>query len=185
MAPILQAAVIQCESSDAGLLPLTVAHDRPLPPLPTPYHVLIQVKAVGLNPTDHKMVTHFPMPNTTVGCDFCGVVVESGPSSIHPLGTRVCGADFPYRKDNPYNGAFAQHVVADSRHLLIVPEGMSDLQGAALGGIGWGTAALAMADSEALGLEGLPSSPCEKDVPVVVYGGGTATGIMAVQMLKL
>ncbi|PHH92957.1 hypothetical protein CDD83_3115 [Cordyceps sp. RAO-2017] len=131
------------------------------------------------------MLTHFFMDGNTVGCDFCGIVDEAGPSSVHPPGVRVCGADFPYRPGNPYNGAFAQYAVVDSRHALRVPDGMSDVQAAALGAIGWGTAALAIADTGALNLPGLPSSPAVEPIPVLVYGGATATGIMAIQMLKL
>ncbi|KAF2129143.1 GroES-like protein [Dothidotthia symphoricarpi CBS 119687] len=181
-----QTAVIQSKTTPPRLgLPLVVAQSRPLPQLPTPHHVLIRVLAVGLNPTDHKMVTHFFMQGNTAGCDFCGIVQEVGPqSSLHP-GDRVAGADFPYRPSNPYNGAFAEYATADSRHVLKIPAHVSDLQAAAIGAIGWGTAALAISDPDALNLPGLPSAPAEKCIPVLVYGGATATGIMAIQMLKL
>lgn len=63
-------------------LPLIVAHSRPVPDLPLPYHVLVRVLAVGLNPTDHKMITHFYMDGNTVGCDFCGIIESAGSSSV-------------------------------------------------------------------------------------------------------
>ena len=44
---------------------------------------------------------------------------------------------------------------------------------------------MAVSDSEALNLAGLPSKPVENPIPVLVYGDATATGIMAIQMLKL
>ncbi|KAI1768456.1 GroES-like protein [Hypoxylon sp. FL1150] len=179
-----QTAVVQSKTRGSGI-PLTVVASRPLPKLTTPYHVLVRIEAVGLNPTDHKMITHFYMEGNTAGCDFCGVIQEAGPQSLYPVGTRVAGADFPYRPDNPYNGAFAEYAAADSRHLLRIPDGMTSLQGAAIGAIGWGTAALAISDPEALNLPGLPSQPSEKGQLVLVYGGATATGIMAIQMLKL
>lgn len=185
MPPNTQTAIVQSRGkADTSLLPLVVASGRPIPNLPSPYHVLVRVLAVGLNPTDHKMVTHFYMEGNTVGCDFCGIVETAGSSSLLPVGVRVCGADFPYRPNNPNNGAFAQYAVADSRHVLRVPDTWSDLQGAALGAIGWGTSCLAMADREALNLQGTPSCPAEKALPVLVYGGATATGILAIQMLK-
>jgi NADPH:quinone reductase-like Zn-dependent oxidoreductase len=181
-----QTSVVQSNaSSRKSGLPLVISHGRPLPQLTTPYHVLVRVLAVGLNPTDHKMITHFYMEGNTAGCDFCGVIEEAGPQSIHPVGTRVAGADFPYRPGNPSNGAFAEYAVGDSRHLLRIPESMTSLQAAAVGAIGWGTAALAISDPDALNLPGLPSKPAEKCLPVLVYGGATATGIMAIQMLKL
>ena len=181
-----QTAVIQSKTPPRPSgLPLVIAHDRPLPALPTPYHVRVRVLAVGLNPTDHKMVTHFFMENNTAGCDFCGIVEEAGPQSVLGLGLRVCGADFPYRPSNPFNGAFAEYATADSRHLLRIPDPISDLQSAAIGAIGWGTAALAISDPSALNLSGLPSRPDTRGLPVLVYGGATATGILAIQMLKL
>lgn len=180
-----QTAVIQSSIPSApNRLPLIVAHGRPLPPLPSPHHVRVRVLAVGLNPTDYKMVTHFFMQDNTAGCDFCGVIVQVGPESALGLGLRVCGADFPYRPSNSYNGAFAEYAIADARHLLRIPDSVSDLQAAAIGAIGWGTAALAMSDPTALNLPGLPSKPDARHLPVLVYGGATATGIMAIQMLK-
>ncbi|RYP50276.1 hypothetical protein DL768_004170 [Monosporascus sp. mg162] len=191
MLPEIQTAVVQSQGdqvpSSAGLA-VTVAHDVPVPRLPadSPHHVLVRVLAVALNPTDFKMVTYFPMPGNAVGCDFCGVV-ETGVFS-HPRGTRVCGGMFPYNLDpcsDRSNGAFSQWVVADVRLLLKVPETWTDLQGAALGGVGWGTVGLALFRPDALGLYGRPSKPTEKNEPVLVYGGATATGTMACQVLKL
>ncbi|RYN75492.1 hypothetical protein AA0117_g6387 [Alternaria alternata] len=180
-----QTAVIQSKTPPTSpRLPLVVAHGRPLPPLPSPHHVRVRVLAVGLNPTDHKMVTHFFMQNNTTGCDFCGIIVEAGSESMLGPGLRVCGADFPYRPSNPYNGAFAEYSIADARHLLRIPDSVSDLQAAAIGAIGWGTAALSMSDPTALNLPGLPSKPDARNLPILVYGGATATGIMAIQMLK-
>ena len=182
--------------------PLEVSHSVPVPlGLPSANHVLIRVLAVALNPTDHKMVTHFPIPGNVVGCDFCGVVEGSHerdgrslPSHCPPPlapGTRVCGGVFPYflsedHGSGPnFNGAFAEWVVADARLLLRVPDQWDDLQGAALGGVGWGTAGMAFYDPDALNLKGRPSKPVDTHEPVLVYGGATATGTMACQLLKL
>ena len=181
-----QTAVIQSKAtpSRASGLPLAISHSKQVADLASPYHVLVRVLAVAVNPTDYKMVTHFYIEGNTVGCDFCGIVESAGPSAIFPPGVRVCGADFPYRPDNPYNGAFSQWVVADSRQMLKIPDEWSDTQAAALGAVGWGTVCMAVSDSEALNLTGLPSKAVEKPIPVLVYGGATATGIMAIQMLK-
>ena len=186
MAPQIQTAVVQSktDSTEAKDLPVAISHSKPVLDLPSPHHVRVRVLAVGLNPTDHKMVTHFTMSNNTLGCDFCGIVETAGSTALIPTGTRICGADFPYRPNNPGNGAFSQWVVADSRQMLRVPDSWSDIRAAALGAVGWGTVCMAVSDPEALGLNGLPSRPVQERIPVLVYGGATATGIMAIQMLK-
>ncbi|KAK3369705.1 putative zinc binding dehydrogenase [Lasiosphaeria ovina] len=175
------------------LPPLTISHVAEVPALSSDYDVLVGVRAVALNPTDFKMVRNFPAPGKTMGCDFCGTVVEAGAQAVHDRGTRVCGAVFPYSQadddaeSDASTGAFAQFVVADSRLLLRVPDDWDDLRGAALGGIGWATAGLAMSDQEALALPGFPSEPvpAEEREPVLVYGGATATGTVACQLLSL
>lgn len=183
--PKTQTAVIQSKAvpRESGL-PLAVADLRPVPDLKSPYHVIVRILAAGLNPTDCKMIKHFYMDSNPVGCDFCGIVASAGSSSTVPVGARIIGADFPYRPNNRSNGAFAQYAVCDSRQTLRVPADWSDTQAAGLGAIGWGTACLAISDPEALGLQGRPSHPVEKARTVLVYGGGTATGVVAIQMLK-
>lgn len=181
-----QTALIQSSAEAlAGSLPLSVSTTVEVPTHPSDHHVLVRVLAVALNPNDHKMLTHYPMPGNLAGCDYCGVVVTAGASSLQPPGTRVCGAVFPYKPDEPRPGAFAEWLIADSRLLLRVPPAWTDLQGAALGGVGWSTVCLAMTHPEALALEGRPSKPSKKKEAVLVYGGATATGTMACQLLKL
>ena len=107
-----------------------------MPELTSPYHVLVRILAAGLNPTDYKMITHFCMKGNPVGCDFCGIVESAGSSFTVSVGTRIIDADFPYRPNNRFNGAFAQYTVCDSRQTLRVPEQWSDTQAAGLGAIG-------------------------------------------------
>lgn len=79
--------------------------------------------------------------------------------------------------------------------MLRLPDWVPWEQGAALGGIGHGTLALALWRS--LGLKGTPDRPLEATKQadgseeededgkyVLVYGGSTATGTMALQLLK-
>lgn len=186
MPQLIQTALIQSsESSVAGHLPICVSTTVAIPSLPTQHHVLVKVLAVALNPNDYKMVTHYPMPGNMAGCDFCGVVEGAGEDSVHVVGARVCGAVFPYKPEEPRSGAFAQWLVADSRLLLQVPHDWTDVQGAALGGVGWSTACLAISHPEALALKGRPCKPSQEAEPVLVYGAATATGTMACQLLKL
>ncbi|KAH8651345.1 putative alcohol dehydrogenase [Xylariales sp. PMI_506] len=178
-------------STAKAKLPLEVSSAVPVPALPSDHHVLVRVLTVALNPTDHKMVRHFPNPANMVGCDFCGVVEGAIPGShaaaAFPIGTRVSGAGFPYSPTAPGNGAFAEYLAADARQLLRLPDAIPDLQGAALGAVGWGTVGMALFDPEALALQGRPSAPAGAQVtqPVLVYGAATASGTMACQILKL
>ncbi|PHH61187.1 hypothetical protein CDD81_710 [Ophiocordyceps australis] len=165
-------------------LPLAVSYSVSVPDISSPNHVLVRVRAVGLNPTDYKMLKGFNTPGLGAGCDFCGTVELAGAHAAMPAGTRICGAVFPYHAGNAANGAFSQWLVADSRLLLKVPDSWTDEQAAGLGAVGWSTASLCLSDPQALALQGLPSKPAEKHTPVVVYGGATATGLMAIQLLK-
>lgn len=179
----LQTAVIQSPTPGSGP-PLTVSDHVPIPEIKSPHHVLVRVLAVALNPTDYKMATRFYMEQNVIGCDFCGVVELAGTSAMMAEGTRVCGGVFPYRPNNRDNGAFSQWVVADSRCLMRVPDTWTDTQAAALGAVAWSTVCMSMSDPDALGLEGRPGKPVGAPLPVIVYGGGTATGLMAIQLLK-
>lgn len=183
--PKWQTAVIQSNDfTPTGPLPIVVSTTK-IPELPSEHHVLVRVLAVALNPTDYKNVTYFHTPGQSVGCDFCGVVAASAArtSTLAP-GTRVCGGVFPYNTLGTNSGAFAEWVVADARLLVQIPEEWDELQGAALGGVGWGTVAIALS-CNVLALQGTPSQPVEIATPVLVYGGGTATGAMACQLLRL
>lgn len=177
------------KGSSTGL-PLVVNRSAPVPKVPSEHYVLVRVLAVALNPNDHKMVMHFNMPGSITGSDFCGIIEEAGDddrasAARFPAGTRVCGALFPYNPEDPDNGAFAQWCVVDSRLLVKVPDSWNDFEAASLG-VGWSTVSLAFSDPDALGIEGLPTTPSHQSKdPVLVYGGATATGTLACQLLAL
>jgi NADPH:quinone reductase-like Zn-dependent oxidoreductase len=152
--------------------------------------VLVQVSAVALNPLDWKLVHYFPRPGTVVGCDFTGTIIARGNAVTDlAIGQRVCGAVVGSNPNRPSNGACSKFLIADSRILLAVPNEWTDLQAAALGGVGWYTAGLAFYDDDALQLTGWPSCPvpAREDgsrIPILVYGGATASGTMFCQWLS-
>lgn len=120
-----------------------------------------------------------------VGMDFCGLVVRPNNGVDFRYGDRVCGNVIGCMPNEAQEGAFAQYIIAEAAQLVKPPSSWSDTEAAAFGGVGWKTAALAMWDPAALALSGMPSTPHEGAVvPVVVYGGGTASGTMACQLLK-
>jgi NADPH:quinone reductase-like Zn-dependent oxidoreductase len=190
---IIQTDVAVTESTKAATAPLslTVSHAVPMPPLPPPAgHVLVRMLTVALNPNDFKMATYLPDPTATAGCDYCGIVVAASPGDASygcKEGDRICGSVFAYNRARPLDGSFAQFAIVDVRLALRIPAGWSDAQGAAMGGVGWTAAALALWGDGTLALKGRPSKPvaAAESEPVLVYGGATASGTMASQLLKL
>ncbi len=194
--PTTQRAIIQSPTGD-----LTLSTTTLLPTPLSPTEILVRVGATALNPTDYKMPRLQPTPGAIAGCDFAGTVVAVGahpttPAAATPttttmttervqigIGDRVCGAVHGSNPLDGSNGAFAQYVRAEAGLVLKLPREMPVEAAAAMGGIGWGTLGLALWG--ALGLEGRPGRPVQKPIPVLVYGAATATGTMAVQLLKL
>ena len=82
----------------------------------------------------------------------------------------------------PRVGAFAQYVGATDVVLLKIPDMMSFAEAASLG-TGIGTMGLALFHN--LQVPGYPTKPAETRKTVLVYGGSTASGTIALQLLKL
>jgi NADPH:quinone reductase-like Zn-dependent oxidoreductase len=82
---------------------------------------------------------------------------------------------------NHSTGAFADTVIGKAHVSLRLPDTFTFEEGATLGA-GLTTNGLALYKS--LGLP-LPNAPAHTPFPVFVYGGSTATGAQAIQLLKL
>ncbi|CZR52667.1 related to C.carbonum toxD protein, partial [Phialocephala subalpina] len=148
--------------------------------------ILVRVKHVALNPVDWKSIDLSPAVGATWGCDFSGEVVKIGSSvgAVISVGDAVCGCTLGNNHDDGDNGAFAEFVVVASSLAFKVPVEMS-LQQAATLGIGLSTVGLAL--NHTLGLP-LPraSAVVPTDAPhLLIYGGATATGTLAIQMARL
>ncbi|KAL3418711.1 alcohol dehydrogenase GroES-like domain-containing protein [Phlyctema vagabunda] len=182
--PLTQTCLTQPAQGGA---PPVITTSHTVPEITDEHHVLIRVLAVALNPTDYKMPDYHPVPNAIMGCDFMGTVIAIGSKVANAsLGTRLCGTLHGSNPGDHDSGTFVEYLVADERLCLRVPDAWTDLEGAALGGVGWTTVALAMEHS--LCLKGSPLRPVAlrndgSRVPVLIYGGGTATGTMACQIL--
>lgn len=172
---------------------LHIVNDAAIPPL-LPGFALVRTSAVALNPSDYKISKNFPLPGSYVGIDFAGTVVQVADDvdCVRP-GTEVFGACFSFSPTHRMvNGAFAEYVRVRADLLARMPPpvqgqfSLTVLQAATLG-TALATCLLALWSPDALGLLGNPEEPIisEKPIPVLIYGGSTATGTIAVQLLKL
>lgn len=182
--PPKQVAIIQAEGGKA-----TICNDTDLP-VPEPHMVFVKIAAVSINPCDWKMPSKFPSPGARIGCDYVGTVLSIGPDAakIQPhlkVGDRVCGGVHGSNPIDHPSGSFAQYVVGHADLLLRLPGSISWAEGAVLGGSGIATLRLALYES--LQLVGTPDRPLTgNDIPhVLVYGGSTSTGTLALQILRL
>ncbi|KAF3763038.1 GroES-like protein [Cryphonectria parasitica EP155] len=180
--PISQTAILQNENGSPKLMEGV--------PLPSPKAgtVIVKTVAVALNPSDNKMGAAFPTPGSVVGMDFSGTVafIPPGTTTDLRLGDRVCGMVHGSNPGDLTNGAFAEYVRARPEFLLPVPPTLSMEEAATLG-VALMTNLLALWEPSALGLAATadPDKPAEKPFPVLVYGGSTATGTIALQLLRL
>ncbi|EAW09121.1 zinc-binding alcohol dehydrogenase family protein [Aspergillus clavatus NRRL 1] len=168
-------------------LRLRIDDNAPLPVL-RPDEVLVRTMAVAINPCDYKMHERFPSPGAVDGCDFSGVIlaIGAGVPSLgvsFQIGDRVCGAvhgSNPIRHDS---GSFAEYIASEAEFTLKIPDSMSFEEAAALGGTGLAT--LGMALFRTLELPGTPEEPAQKPLTVLVHGGSSSVGTMAMQLLRL
>lgn len=160
----------------------SIRENVPLPAL-QPDEFTIRTDAIAINPSDLKMRGPFVVPDGILGIDCAGTVISVG-SNVANLkpGDKVCGPQHSMHAHSPHYGAFTDYAVCSGKVCMKVPESIS-IEGAASLGAGISTAGLGI---KLLGLP-LPDAPIsqEKKVYVLVYGGATATGTLAIQLLKL
>ncbi len=172
-------------------------------PVPTldPQSILIKVQAIAINPSDAKMVDIHGslMSSCFTGYDLSGCIIAVGAEANSTkkqalslrVGDRVAGLVFGYNSPHPNVGAFCEYVIADPRFVVKLPNSMSFEEGASLG---VATATAGMALYQSLGLE-MPTETVQQSRAsesqdtrkewVLVLGGSTACGTMAIQLLKL
>ncbi|KAI9154647.1 Cytochrome P461 monooxygenase [Paramyrothecium foliicola] len=176
--PATQTAVIQ----DMNGKP-TVSTGVGVPEL-QPGMVLVKTQGLALMPADYKMGLAFPTPGAIIGMDFVGRVEKQGTEKRFQEGEIVCGAIPGSNPDTPWNGAFAEYVLAPADLLCHVPVHMS-LTDVVATGTPFLTCSMALWGS--LRLVGNPSCPVapQDSKIVLVYGGSSTCGTMAIQLLKL
>ncbi|KAF7182336.1 hypothetical protein CNMCM7691_001816 [Aspergillus felis] len=168
-------------------LRLRIEHNAPLPVL-RPDEVLVRTMAVALNPCDYKMHERFPSPGAIDGCDFSGIILAIG-SAVPSLrvsfeiGDRVFGAVHGSNPIRHESGSFAEYIASEAQFTLKIPDSMSFEEAAALGGTGLAT--LGMALFRTLELPGTPEEPAQNPQTVLVHGGSSSVGTIAMQLLRL
>ncbi|KAB8250729.1 chaperonin 10-like protein [Aspergillus flavus] len=144
-----------------------VVCDRALPKLRDD-SILVKTVSVALNPTDWKHIDFLAPAGVLVGCDYAGIVEAVGK-----------GVKKPFTKGDRIS--FAEYIIVDGDLQYKIPEGMGFEEAATLG-LGVTTAALGLYQSLKLAL---PIAPIETKIPILIYGGSSATGTLAIQFAKL
>lgn len=157
-------------------------------PQPGPDEILIECKAIAMNPVDYYG-RDFGMPPVPVlpavlGEDVAGVVVECGKnveSSYPSAGSRVIAfASSFYQDGSPDHGAFQKYTIARKDGIIALPDKMSFEEGAIFP-LGVLTALSAYTTL------GIPLStrykPEDKEA-ILVWGGSSSVGSYAIQSAK-
>lgn len=153
----------------------------PIPKLRDDY-VLVKVKAVALNPTDWKHIAFLSPPGAKAGCDYAGTVEEVGSAvtASFKKGDRIAGfvhgGNAVYHED----GAFSNYITAKGDVQIKIPDNLSFEEASTIG-VSFLTVGQALYQS--LGWP-LPSEG-KFDGTLLIYGGSTATGAIAIQFAKL
>ncbi|KAJ6436751.1 ribonuclease H [Purpureocillium lavendulum] len=139
--------------------------------------------AVAVNPCDWKQVDGLGSPGTLLGCDYAGVVEEvaSGVHKIFEKGDRVCGIVHGANSSHPEDGAFAELIIVKADLQIRVPGHLSFEEAATLG-VGLSTVALGLYRD--LCIDWPTQRLCSRK-SILIYGGSTATGALAIQLAKL
>jgi NADPH:quinone reductase-like Zn-dependent oxidoreductase len=152
------------EPTEPSNLQLT---DREIP-APQPGEVLVENRAIALNPVDWKLVrskTNGWQPGHIPGVDAAGIVIACGEHTNFPTGTRVA-----FHHDLTKDGTFATHTVVAAKALLKIPDTVSFATAATVpcpGLTAW---------------QAISKIPVIPERDILIIGGASATGTWLVQL---
>jgi NADPH:quinone reductase-like Zn-dependent oxidoreductase len=128
----------------------------------------------------HIDYTFLAVKGATVGCDFTGTVVALGPKVTkgYKAGDRIAGVTHGSNASNLEDGCFAEYCIVKEGATFRVPDSMS-AEKAATVGVALTTVALALYQNLDMPFPGT-KAPSSEDW-VLIYGGSTACGSMAIQ----
>ncbi|KAL4983804.1 GroES-like protein [Aspergillus falconensis] len=133
--------------------------DHAIPKLRDDY-VLVKTVSVGLNPSDWKHVDFLSPPGK---------------------GDRICGSAHGGNTVQSEDGAFAEYIIVKGDVQLRIPEHLNFQEAATLGA---GIQTIGQSLYQTLGLAP-PTQPVQDATPILIYGGSTVTGTLAIQFAKL
>ncbi|OQV23559.1 Quinone oxidoreductase [Hypsibius exemplaris] len=147
-------------------------------PEPKKGEVLVQVKAVGVNPTDtYTRAGMYQQPNLPYipGADAAGVVAAVGEGvSNFKIGDRVYTCLYGFKfNDGKEFGSYAEYSVAPAARVFRLPDELSFSQGAALG-IPYFTAVRALKYK----------ANAQSGERILIHGASGGVGLAAVQICK-
>ncbi|KAJ0168676.1 Lovastatin diketide synthase LovF [Colletotrichum tanaceti] len=149
-------------------------------------YLLVKVAAVAVNPSDWKHVDFMWVGDPTgtrPGLEYAGVVVDVGPGvdKDFKAGDRVFGIINGSNVRQKEDGAFAEYAVAKAALQMKIPDHVDDTEAAAITS---GLVAVGQGLYQSLELP-LPTNPSPEPIPLLIYGGSTASGVMGIQFAKL
>lgn len=156
---------------------------RPEPKLREDY-VRVKTVAVALNPTDSKAIAQArAVKDGLLGCDFSGVVEEVGSrvTKLLKKGDRVCGCTHGANFNNLEDGAFAEYIVAKGDTCIKIPSHLTFEEACTIP-----VSALTCGQGlfQQMGLN-LPTKPINQNAFILVYGGSSSVGTLAIQFARL
>jgi len=156
----------------------TELKDVPVPS-PSAGEILVQTRAIAVNPTDYKHRDFLAPEGSWLGCDYMGVVSKLGEGVTNVKeGDRVAG----FVHGGAWEGeGWAEYIKAQASLVWKVPDNLSDEEGAAAAGVGPWTVIQAFYFRLKLAT---PANPTKEAEPVLIWGGSTSTGLYGIQFLK-
>ena len=94
---------------------------------------------------------------------------------------QACCPSTNYSQKQSEDGAFAEYIMQKDGQSARIPEGMSYTDAATFG---VGVITVGQGLYQSLGLP-LPPKKAEEKFPILIYGGSSATGTLAIQYAKL
>ncbi|PVH97219.1 oxidoreductase-like protein [Periconia macrospinosa] len=149
-----------------------------------PDYIKVKTVAVGLNPTDLHHTGATGRIGGILGCDLSGIVEEVGGECKSDVkkGDKVYGVAHCANLSFEDDGAFAEYALVRDGHIAKIPECLTFEETATLG---VGITTIGQALYMTMGIPKPGEEPLAGSPYILVYGGSSATGTLAIQFAKL